>query len=68
MFHSVTTRPMAPPEVCVDHLSFKSQPLLPQPSEDLLQKHYADLSKKPFFPGLIKFMSSGPVVAMVSNK
>ena len=28
-------------------------------------KHYADLSKKPFFPGLVKYMASGPVVAMV---
>eukprot|EP01012_Entosiphon_sulcatum_P049136 TRINITY_DN67732_c0_g1_i1.p1 TRINITY_DN67732_c0_g1~~TRINITY_DN67732_c0_g1_i1.p1 ORF type:complete len:195 (+),score=54.72 TRINITY_DN67732_c0_g1_i1:28-585(+) len=28
-------------------------------------KHYADLSDKPFFPGLVKFFSSGPVVAMV---
>jgi nucleoside diphosphate kinase len=26
---------------------------------------YADLSGKPFFPGLIKYMASGPVVAMV---
>ena len=34
-------------------------------SEDLLKLHYADLSQKPFFPGLVKFMSSGPVVAMV---
>ncbi|XP_015186537.1 PREDICTED: nucleoside diphosphate kinase [Polistes dominula] len=35
------------------------------PSEELLQKHYADLSAKPFFPGLVKYMSSGPVVPMV---
>merc|ERR1711863_33426 len=34
-------------------------------SEDLLKEHYADLSKKPFFPGLVKYMSSGPVVPMV---
>ncbi|XP_066595494.1 nucleoside diphosphate kinase [Prorops nasuta] len=33
--------------------------------EDLLKKHYADLSSKPFFPGLVKYMSSGPVVPMV---
>ncbi|XP_043465230.1 nucleoside diphosphate kinase-like [Leptopilina heterotoma] len=33
--------------------------------EDLLSKHYADLSSRPFFPGLIKYMSSGPVVPMV---
>jgi nucleoside-diphosphate kinase len=26
---------------------------------------YADLAGKPFFPGLIKYMASGPVVAMV---
>ncbi|GJQ70691.1 putative NDK protein [Trypoxylus dichotomus] len=35
------------------------------PTEELLQKHYADLAGKPFFPGLIKYMSSGPVVPMV---
>ena len=35
------------------------------PSQDLLKKHYADLSAKPFFPGLISYMSTGPVVAMV---
>merc|ERR1712050_328097 len=34
-------------------------------SEDLLKEHYADLSKKPFFPGLVKYMASGPVVPMV---
>ena len=30
-----------------------------------LEEHYADLAKKPFFPGLVKYMASGPVVAMV---
>ncbi|CAD5117949.1 DgyrCDS6690 [Dimorphilus gyrociliatus] len=34
-------------------------------SEDLLKRHYADLSSKSFFNGLIKYMSSGPVVPMV---
>merc|ERR1712141_512184 len=34
-------------------------------SEELLKEHYADLSKKGFFPGLIKYMGSGPVVPMV---
>nr|CAB3264377.1 nucleoside diphosphate kinase B-like [Phallusia mammillata] len=34
-------------------------------TEDHLKLHYADLSKKPFFPGLVKYMASGPVVAMV---
>ncbi|KAG8266331.1 hypothetical protein J6590_074895 [Homalodisca vitripennis] len=35
------------------------------PSGDLLKKHYAELSSKPFFPSLMKYMSSGPVVPMV---
>ena len=30
--------------------------------------HYADLSHLPFFPGLVKHMASGPVVAMVSGE
>ncbi|KAK7043688.1 nucleoside diphosphate kinase Ndk1 [Paramarasmius palmivorus] len=30
-----------------------------------LEKHYADLKGRPFFPGLIKYMASGPVVAIV---
>ncbi|XP_065171943.1 nucleoside diphosphate kinase-like [Atheta coriaria] len=34
-------------------------------SDDLLAKHYADLSSKPFFGGLVKYMSSGPIVPMV---
>jgi len=34
-------------------------------STDHLAKHYADLSDKPFFPKLIQYMSSGPVVPMV---
>jgi nucleoside-diphosphate kinase len=29
-----------------------------------LEQHYADLAGKPFFPKLIRYMSSGPVVAM----
>merc|ERR1712010_419390 len=31
-----------------------------QTSEDHLKKHYADLSSKPFFAGLVKYMASGP--------
>lgn len=31
----------------------------------LLEKHYCDLSDKPFYPNLIKYMSSGPIVPMV---
>eukprot|EP00794_Sanderia_malayensis_P007409 gene7409-8229_t len=36
-----------------------------KPEAELLQKHYADLKEKPFFPSLMKYVGSGPVVAMV---
>ncbi|XP_070553856.1 nucleoside diphosphate kinase-like [Ptychodera flava] len=36
-----------------------------QADEALLKKHYADLSEKPFFAGLVKHVSSGPVCPMV---
>merc|ERR1711933_678138 len=36
-----------------------------QASEEHLKNHYADLSSKAFFPGLVKYMASGPVLAMV---
>lgn len=36
-----------------------------QASEDLLKEHYIDLKDRPFFSGLVKYMHSGPVVAMV---
>lgn len=29
------------------------------------EKHYADLSAKPFFSGLVEYIVSGPVVAMI---
>jgi len=38
---------------------------LMQASEEHLRQHYADLSHLPFFPGLVKHVASGPVVAMV---
>jgi len=38
---------------------------LVSPSKEHLEKHYADLSDKPFFPGLITYMLSGPIVAMI---
>lgn len=34
------------------------------PSEDLAATHYAVHSERPFYPGLLKFITSGPVVAM----
>ncbi|KAK4177584.1 putative nucleoside diphosphate kinase [Triangularia setosa] len=35
------------------------------PGQTHLEKHYEDLKDKPFFPGLIQYMSSGPIAAMV---
>lgn len=34
-------------------------------SRELLEEHYAEHKGKPFFEKIIKYMSSGPVVAMV---
>ena len=36
-----------------------------QPGKAHLEQHYADLSGKGFFSGLIEYMNSGPVCAMV---
>ncbi|XP_070269412.1 nucleoside diphosphate kinase 3 isoform X2 [Myotis yumanensis] len=38
---------------------------LVQASEELLREHYAELRERPFFGRLVKYMGSGPVVAMV---
>jgi nucleoside-diphosphate kinase len=35
------------------------------PTKEMAEQHYADLAQKPFFGGLVKFFSSGPIVAMV---
>ncbi|EEH33238.1 nucleoside diphosphate kinase [Paracoccidioides lutzii Pb01] len=35
------------------------------PSKEHLEKHYEDLSSKPFFNGLVSYMLSGPICAMV---
>jgi len=35
-----------------------------RPGEAHLREHYADLAARSFFPGLVKYMNSGPVVAM----
>ncbi|EFA77761.1 nucleoside diphosphate kinase [Heterostelium album PN500] len=35
------------------------------PTKEQAEAHYADLSSKPFFNGLVKFFSSGAIVAMV---
>jgi nucleoside-diphosphate kinase len=38
---------------------------LMQPTRELLETHYEDLSSKGFFAGLIDYMLSGPVCCMV---
>jgi nucleoside-diphosphate kinase len=39
---------------------------LTTPSRVQLEEHYKDLKTKSFFPKLLSYMTSGPVVAMVS--
>ncbi|XP_057673046.1 nucleoside diphosphate kinase, mitochondrial isoform X2 [Corythoichthys intestinalis] len=34
-------------------------------SEELLSQHYCQLTQKPFYPNLVEYMTSGPVVVMV---
>ena len=36
-----------------------------QVSKALAEQHYGEHKEKPFFPGLVEFITSGPVVAMV---
>ena len=33
--------------------------------DDLARRHYAEHTGKPFFDGLVRFITSGPIVAMV---
>ncbi len=33
--------------------------------EAILREHYAHVADKPFFPGMLEYMTSGPVVAMI---
>ncbi|KAH3678490.1 hypothetical protein WICMUC_001507 [Wickerhamomyces mucosus] len=35
------------------------------PTESLLREHYNDLQSKPFFPSLLSYMLSGPILATV---
>jgi nucleoside-diphosphate kinase len=38
---------------------------LMQVSRELAEQHYGEHKERPFFPGLVDFITSGPVVAMV---
>lgn len=37
------------------------------PTREILEEHYVEHKEKAFFPKLMAFMTSGPVVAMVSE-
>lgn len=34
-------------------------------NEEILKEHYEHLTSKPFFPELVEFMTSGPVIGMI---
>lgn len=34
-------------------------------NEEILKEHYAHIADKPFFPEIVAFMTSGPVVGMI---
>lgn len=36
-----------------------------QVTEEIARQHYAEHVEKPFFPGLLQYITSGPVVALV---
>jgi nucleoside-diphosphate kinase len=36
-----------------------------QLGEEILKEHYAHIADKPFFPELVEYMTSGPVLAMI---
>lgn len=39
-----------------------------QASKDLAEEHYHELKERPFYPVLVEYITSGPVVCMVSHK
>lgn len=34
-------------------------------TKDILKEHYAHIADRPFFPSLVEYMTSGPVLAMI---
>uniref|UniRef100_A0A3B4X8K9 Nucleoside diphosphate kinase B n=1 Tax=Seriola lalandi dorsalis TaxID=1841481 RepID=A0A3B4X8K9_SERLL len=38
-----------------------------QASEEHMKNHYLDLKDMPFYGGLCKYMSGGPILAMVTH-
>ncbi|KAG0569357.1 hypothetical protein M758_6G080200 [Ceratodon purpureus] len=47
------------------HPCFAAAMKMIQVERDFAEKHYSDLSTKPFFSSLVEYIISGPVVAMV---
>ena len=39
-----------------------------QPSKHLLETHYNNISAQPFSPGVLAYMSSGPITALILEK
>lgn len=55
-------------KLCVLVFPLSQPPAMPfalKVSEDLLSHHYSQLTSKPFYPKLLGYMTSGPVVVMV---
>lgn len=38
-----------------------------KPSADLAEQHYQEHQGKPFYPGLVEFLTSGPVVSSTTS-
>ncbi|MDR1426947.1 MAG: nucleoside-diphosphate kinase [Bifidobacteriaceae bacterium] len=50
----------------IEERGFAFQALeLREATRDVLDAHYAEHTAKPFYPGLVEYMTSGPVVAIV---
>ena len=47
-----------------DYLDFNTSTKTRIPTEEILREHYAELADKPFFPDLLSYVGSGPVVCM----
>lgn len=65
----VSSKPWQPQQphhaACMLRWRPSSQSSLCLPQTEHAKEHYSDLSTKPFFNGLVSFICSSPVVAMV---
>jgi nucleoside diphosphate kinase len=64
--------PPHPPPPAPHHLRFERKGFklvglkLYQTPKEVAEEHYKELASKPFYPKLVEYIVSGPVVAMVS--